>query len=732
MKTKKWRMITILLMLLLTVNIMVLPVLAYNAEDLDIVIVIDVSGSMSTSDANGMISDAINMFINMAPAEKTRIAIVTFSSTAVYQTDGFVELDSYNNTEELKSIVKNLSYRGETGVGNGLKLAVDLLDSDGREDAQKTIMVFSDGIDNMRSQIDMEAANENYYSALSYCKNNGFPIYCIGFDSVSGNGTHSFATEEGIEKLTDLCEETGGEIEISEDINVLEEYFMNMLATLCDEAYDVIGAVSGDGEYHEIPINIDFDVAEANIRIHCDTEDAVQNGTIKLYASDGSDVELKNGDHIRYAIDKTAAAIKLINPTNGTWILTIDNIVGDDVEIGLLKHISYSLELEAVVPAGNEKNVVYKGDSVELRAYLVDSNGNRVVDSDIYAAVEEAVATIIPRVSGEDVQTLSMRLSDVGGYLCASYSVPLESVYDVRASVSINDAVRTSELMLTSDNKPLELTGLDAEELEVKVRKTTEYADIYQYVSDPEGDEITAAVTAIGNDQKLNAYISGDALVLEGIRWGTTDVTVTYTDNMNNTQSVTFAAHVRDPLLVFMLSIPLVVIFLIAGIVALVIYLKGRVLRGQFAMTVSFYNEEGSMTAKMDFDHTKIQGKRLLKKGKNFWCLFEAYTDEAYDFMRTIDQNRWNIEFDQNDAVKKRMKELASKIGIQGTFGGKKGFSMLLPVDEHILYDEAPVSKKIRKKFSGSSNEFTLEFLLGSMNDKVRVDVVFDRNVDRD
>lgn len=57
-------------------------------KPLDLVVVIDSSGSMNTSDTSRTALDAVRMLVNMMPAKDSRVGIVGFNTEAKYSLQG--------------------------------------------------------------------------------------------------------------------------------------------------------------------------------------------------------------------------------------------------------------------------------------------------------------------------------------------------------------------------------------------------------------------------------------------------------------------------------------------------------------------------------------------------------------------------------------------------------------------------------------------------------------------
>lgn len=163
-----------------------------KAVPMDIVLVLDQSGSMADDFGNGTrqsaMKAAVNSFIDEVakkhgPNADHRMAIVTFGTNA-YPLEGWTAVDSDGATKltgKISSLPEDPS--GATNVGAGMELAQTLMDKDAytgdNTDRQKTVIVFTDGVPTTKQEFNTTVAN-NAISAAKDMKDNGVTIYTVG------------------------------------------------------------------------------------------------------------------------------------------------------------------------------------------------------------------------------------------------------------------------------------------------------------------------------------------------------------------------------------------------------------------------------------------------------------------------------------------------------------------------------------------------------------------------
>lgn len=183
----------------------------YSAKPVDIVLVLDVSGSMDDK-VNGTkkivaLQNAVNSFIDTVAdkckdsEEKSNIAIVKFSGNKTdkvgndtYREDGNIynysqtvkELTSVEQKDALKQAVNGLTARGATCADYGMELARDILLKD-TSDNPKVVIMFTDGTPTAFNGFEKPVADAAI-SASHQIKANGATVYTVGiFGDLNGS-----------------------------------------------------------------------------------------------------------------------------------------------------------------------------------------------------------------------------------------------------------------------------------------------------------------------------------------------------------------------------------------------------------------------------------------------------------------------------------------------------------------------------------------------------------------
>lgn len=167
-----------------------------TSQPLDIVLVLDTSGSMSGSKMTNL-KNAANNFINataennrgLEQDQQTRLAIVQFASGA--NTEQQLNYVTDQNAQQYRNTINGFRANGATYAEEGLQQAQSVLDRNGRDNVQQIVIFFTDGEPNHYNGFDNEVAADAVNTAHEM-KQSGTVIYAIGVM----NGANASITDD--------------------------------------------------------------------------------------------------------------------------------------------------------------------------------------------------------------------------------------------------------------------------------------------------------------------------------------------------------------------------------------------------------------------------------------------------------------------------------------------------------------------------------------------------------
>ncbi|MDE6984817.1 MAG: VWA domain-containing protein, partial [Lachnospiraceae bacterium] len=154
-------------------------------EQLDIMFVIDSSGSMKTNDPSGMGLDMVQAFIDTMQTQGIRIGYVAYNDAIVSYSEPET-IDSTQNREKLKDMIASIKYSGDTDIGMGVSHAYQLLSTG--ENTRKIMVLISDGETDLPagSSRTVEQSDRELAYCIGQCRDNNIPIYTIAFGRYDG------------------------------------------------------------------------------------------------------------------------------------------------------------------------------------------------------------------------------------------------------------------------------------------------------------------------------------------------------------------------------------------------------------------------------------------------------------------------------------------------------------------------------------------------------------------
>lgn len=535
----------------------------------DVILVVDISYSMNQADPKKLALNSLQQFADIMPVnlgtEQSRLAIICFNGdTKVYTTDkngnpGFVNVEEEKLKDEqfVTNCLKEVAYKGLTAKGNALKAAVDIFENDMRDDADKIIVLFSDGMDdfqlekhpNDKNRIKASETNDtNYQLAMAWLTNpnNKVKVSTIAFKYPSDN------EDVGMKILRDIAEKTQGNLYRVDSADEISSAFMEILGLNSKPIPLPV----------KYPIEITPDVAEVDISI-VEIDDSLKNADIVLRDPNGNSVSLTNTDGIRYRRGKGDATIKMIRPMRGTWMLEIN---GDgQVLIGQLKYTDIYPVFDVITSGTNY--MAYIDEDVIVQAQIVGADGNPV-DAEHYESIKDGQAYfIVTPHNGGQSDRYAMKYDPVKNVLSGSFKMK-KGVYKVHAYVESENISGDQEFdQINSGNRAPEQVK-DFPFPTVEINKTIEVPNLFEYIKDPEDDSMTIEITSVESNKKndvLQAEIVDDRMIVKGLHMGTATVKLKFTDNEGNECTANMVVKVNNKWLFITLTmIPVLIVLVVA------------------------------------------------------------------------------------------------------------------------------------------------------------------------
>lgn len=421
---KRPRLFRCILAALLVCTIMLsIPTIGVHAETNDstnnrfnVVIVLDASGSMRSTDPRGFRYEAINQFTSLLAEQGNVLGGVVFhTDVAAEQAPTLITNQTGKDavTAMLESIPSN---GGWTNTGAGLARAVEMIKTDGDPELPSVILFLSDGNTEMSTADATQASLDQKADAIQAAREEGIVIYSV---CLNANRTAD------VSEMQQISDATGGvfqEVAKAEDLQDVFNAFYDLIygtstITLVDEVFPESGQLETT---FDVP---GLGVEEVNIIIYGNTTKK------SLLKPDGSESVVTSVD------SDTFSMLKLTDVVPGTWTLVTEGVPGDSIKINMVYNTNLSIEV-AISP---EERVINPADPVTITAKL---KGNNVLATNSEQYIGYSAELQVMDAYGEYIKSIDM--SVVGDHFEVKKNFE-EGTYYYKVIVTGNHIEKESE-----------------------------------------------------------------------------------------------------------------------------------------------------------------------------------------------------------------------------------------------------------------------------------------------
>ncbi|SFE76302.1 von Willebrand factor type A domain-containing protein [Paenibacillus algorifonticola] len=382
---------------------------AAQSSQIDAVLVLDVSQSMSTSDPGGIGNEAMKMFIDMLSETGDQVGIVSYTDQ-IQREKALLEISSAADKTNLKQFIDQLKRGAYTDIAVGVKEAVQILNDGADPDHEPLIIVLADGNNDFNSKSGRTQADSDadMAAALKEATSKGYPVYTIGLNA---NGKLNKAALESV------SQQTGGKSFSTNTAADLPQILSEIFASHLQLNVVPVDSFTADGNYQDVKISVpNSNVLEANISITSSNQVEA-----RLIDPSGNKIAIPS-DQVLLSTSKTYSLMKLLGPEEGDWTLQVKGADRDKIDINLIFNYDLALEMDKL-----KSSSYSKGDSIPINAYLV-SGGNKLSDQEQYRNMK-AVLFVNDLDTG---QTEEVQLNHAGDHFEGTYKVADKHDYELK------------------------------------------------------------------------------------------------------------------------------------------------------------------------------------------------------------------------------------------------------------------------------------------------------------
>ncbi|WP_124068047.1 vWA domain-containing protein [Clostridium sp. E02] len=161
--------------------------IASEKNGLDVIFVMDYSGSMVSNDPTHTATGMVKAFIDTVHSADIRIGFVAYNDKIVTSAAP-LSINSQEEREFLKTQMDSAQYSGNTDIGLGLEYAFGLSNQDSNR--KRMVVLISDGESDLKGSKTgrtIENSNMDLNNTVDACTSQGIPIYTVAFGKYDGN-----------------------------------------------------------------------------------------------------------------------------------------------------------------------------------------------------------------------------------------------------------------------------------------------------------------------------------------------------------------------------------------------------------------------------------------------------------------------------------------------------------------------------------------------------------------
>ena len=547
-----------------------------NANRMNVVFVLDASGSMNNTDSEGWRYEAVDLFLGLAINDGNYMGAVVFNEDIVLEQN----LSSINGLEAKKKITQQIQESkvgGDTNIGKAIELATQMLQQSGNPDLSSAIILLSDGntdLPNDTTGEELKASEASKANAIQNARQNGYPIYCVGLNANN---------KANPQELQNIADATGGvfvEVNNAEDLKKVFSQFYNMVYST--QTVTLAETKIPDNGTLDVPFKIPgMGVEEANIIINT----LNSNTSYAIFQPNGIALMESELDSMRINAN-SFTVVKIPNPEPGEWKIEVRGISGDDVKIDMVYNTNYRIEINN--PSTEEFKL---GESIQFEAVLYADN-QVVADTEVYKNYPATL--VLTEVNSDKSEENAMQCSDAKYQYTANINE--YKSYNAVVKVMIDGMeVDSKGLLITIGNtNPKPLKPIVKIKTFIPFGRKVKELDLAGMAADQEDTSLTYEITSSPFDSKL-VYKEGNILKASVREIDNGTVTITATDSQGgscNFEIRYIAINILVIILIiFCAFIGLFVIFLIINN----IMVNSKIFNGDI-MVVSFDDEEGEVS----------------------------------------------------------------------------------------------------------------------------------------
>lgn len=354
--------------------------LAQGRHNMDVVLVMDNSGSMKKTDPQSLRIPAAQLFISLLDKDD-RAAVVSFSEHASIL-QPLTMLHSKNGRESLLGAARRITSDGKyTNLLEAFSSAAEMLSSDSNPDREQIIVLMSDGMMDVGDPVRDKALTENLRDELAArMKHDTIRVYAIAFTDLSDRSL-----------LERIAKKTGGFYNLARSDRDFHLIFTSVFESLkSPEMLPLKGnSFLVDDSVDEVTIVATKESPETGIQI------------VSPAGEDYAGNDLQAG--IGWFVSNNFDMITIAKPAQGRWQLLFST--GENNKAYVITHLSLQTNFD-------ERYSIF-GEPLDVRIWL-EKDGHPITEMNVLDKIDFSIELTAP---GGNTMKLQPFYEDNGVYV---------------------------------------------------------------------------------------------------------------------------------------------------------------------------------------------------------------------------------------------------------------------------------------------------------------------------
>lgn len=469
-------------------------------QNLELIFVLDASGSMRSNDRNRMALDMVSAFVDTIHTEGIQIGFVAYNDKIVSSVSP-ISIERQKERLRIKQQIANTDYSGNMDIGIGLSKAFEYVEKDSK--AKRAMILISDGETDLGqvSSEQEEVAKKRQEQVVLSCKEEGIPIYTVAFGDYDGNQK----VLEQIAKQTKAA-----------------NYVAKSPETLMDVLYDIFDQ-NVSYKIQEIT-NSTYANGEQEISYQLDEPYLDEMDVLLVSPSKVGETSLQYGKQNivmerleHYAVGKITKVkdsikeLKVVTKTTENQKLKI-----------------YVISYRNLSPILQIKTEGKKNNKISFEIYFEDKDGTRISDEEFYKKFEWKIKPYFVDKKTTKEETMETTISRDG--IAGTIEFSESGTYKLNGTLSDSLGSYVFQTNIQIENSLP--TGALPQDTHTIFNKKITY-DLTQYFQDENNDTLTFSLENNGNQEVAKSTLDGNILTIEPQKSGGQWIQLLVSDGTN-------------------------------------------------------------------------------------------------------------------------------------------------------------------------------------------------------